>query len=132
MEELPGLLESGAHGAKSAITSRVAGAASGISFREAQRWYDIGSMGATSYPDSARLIVRPTALALPFKHTQHNGRNRIWVGLTEYVSRHREGMPVAEFRKMAREKSPYVQRHGDRDIELYLERNLIEIVPPVR
>lgn len=56
----------------------------------------------------------------------------IWVVLTEYVSKHREGTPVAEFRKMAQGKSPHVQRQGDRDIDLYLEKGLIEIAYPAK
>jgi hypothetical protein len=87
-------------------------------------------MSAIYYPDTAKLIVRPTAPPLPFRQSQHNGRNRIWIGLTEYVSKHREGMPVAEFRKMAQRTSPYVQRQGDRDIDLYF-RNLMKTgIPP--
>ena len=85
---------------------------------------------AVNFPDNANLKVLPTSPALPFRQTTHNERNRIWIGLTDYVSKHRDGMPVAEFRKMAVTKSPHVQRQGDRDIEIYLERGLIELVPP--
>jgi hypothetical protein len=73
-----------------------------------------------------RLIVKPDAPVFPFRLTEPNHRNRIWLGLVNYFAEHQEGMTVADFRVMARRTARGVK--GDMDIDLYVEHGLIDVV----
>jgi hypothetical protein len=80
---------------------------------------------SSRYQDDALLVVKPNALAFPFKRTEHNGRNRLWLEVVNYVAVHRAGMPVSAFRRAAR-AYPYLERDGDTDITMYVDKGLIE------
>jgi hypothetical protein len=80
------------------------------------------------YNPTARLVVRPGAPRSPFgtNSANKNHRNRIWWLLVDYVHLHPEGMPVWKFQERARELVRGIK--GDMDIDIYINRNLVDLV----
>jgi hypothetical protein len=79
------------------------------------------------YSSTARLVVRPNPPKSPFGNpVGKNHRNRIWWGLLAYVRDHPEGMPIWRFRDMARSVATGVK--GDMDIDIYIERELVDLL----